>query len=207
MKKGIKILLIILSILIICGVSIFIINKEKIYEKKDIDKYKEYLSELKNNSDVHSKLFIFPDEINKDNVEEFQYLKKDGLFDGSYLFYIIVKYDEKEYNKEIDRLKKIKRIFNGFDKFILYTEELKYHTYITICDGMDTFEYALLDDNNKKIIYVFRQLFNSNNNLKDDYLLKYKVPNDKKDKNSIGFNMYYFYDEFGVGYMEGYENK
>ena len=200
-------LLIILAILLICVGIIFIIYKQEPYEKNDIENYEIYLKELIESEDAHSKLFIFPEKVKKDNVEDFQYLKKDGLFDGSYLFYVIIKYEEKEYNKEIERLKNIKRVFNGDSKNILFVDSIKYPTYITICDGLDTNEYAMLDKDNFKIIYVFNQLFNSNNNLKDEYILNYTVPRDKRDRNNIGFNIYYYYDEFGNGNMEGYENK
>ncbi len=72
---------------------------------------------------------------------------------------------------------------------------------------MDTYEYAMLDNDNKKIAYVFRQLFNANNKLDKDYVLNYIVPRENRDKYSPGYNMYYFYDDYGIGYMEGYEQK
>ncbi len=207
MKKSIKILLLIISILIVCILLVLFLYKKDVKSYNDLDKYEEYLDHLRNNSDARSRLFIFPDKINKDKVESFEYLTQEGLFDGSYLFYIVVNYDEKEYNKEEERIKNIKRIYNGKNKYILKAEDLKYETYITICDGMDTYEYAMLDNDNKKIAYVFRQLFNANNKLDKDYVLNYIVPRENRDKYSPGYNMYYFYDDYGIGYMEGYEQK
>ncbi len=204
MKKWLKVLLIILSVVIVCGLIIFFIARQDIKSYDDLDKYEEYLSDLRNNSDAHSKLLIFPDKINKDNVEEFEYLAIDGLFDGSYLFYFVVNYDDASLKKEVERLKNIKRTYNGKNKEVIIEEEnLKYPTYITICDGMDTFEYAMVDGN--KVVYVFKQLFTANNKLDKKYELEYIVPASKRDKYTPGYNMYYFYDEYGIGYMEGYE--
>lgn len=202
MKKGLKIILLILGILIIIGLLIFLLSKTKIIEKNDIENYEKYLSELQFNTDVHSKLFIFPSKVNKENVEAFQYLRQDSLFDGSYLFYVIVNYDETEYNSEIQRLKELNRLFKYGVKYPIYVESLKYPAYITISDGYDTYEYALVDSENKKIIYVFSQLYYYDSKLKADYLIEYKVPKDKRDTKRPGYNMYYYYDENGVGVMD-----
>ncbi len=203
MKKWLKIVISILVVLLVAGLLVFLISKKDVKSFNDLDKYEEYLSDLRDNSDAHSKLLIFPNKIDKDKVEKFEYLSVEGLFDGSYLFYIIVNYDDNNLKKEIERIKQIKRTYNGKDKFIISEENLKYPTYITICDGMDTYEYVMIDGN--KIIYVFRQIFTANNKLDKKYELEYIVPRDKRDKYTPGYNMYYFYDEYGIGYMEGYE--
>ena len=203
MKKWLKIVLSILIVLLVAGLLVFLISRKEVKSFNDLDKYDEYLSNLRDNSDAHSKLLIFPNKIEKEKVEEFEYLSVEGLFDGSYLFYIIVNYDDNSLKKEIERIKQIKRTYNGKDKFIISEENLKYPTYITICDGMDTYEYAMIDGN--KIVYVFRQIFTANNKLDKKYELEYIVPRDKRDKYTPGYNMYYFYDEYGIGYMEGYE--
>lgn len=203
MKKWLKIVLSILIVLLVAGLLVFLISRKEVKSFNDLDKYDEYLSNLRDNSDAHSKLLIFPNKIEKEKVEEFEYLSVEGLFDGSYLFYIIVNYDDNSLKKEIERIKQIKRTYNGKDKFIISEENLKYPTYITICDGMDTYEYAMIDGN--KIVYVFRQIFTANNKLDKKYELEYIVPRDKRDKYTPGYNMYYFYDKYGIGYMEGYE--
>ncbi len=199
--------MLIVAILIVCTLLILFLYKKEVHSYNDLDKYEEYLYKLRYESDAQSRLFIFPDKINKDKVESFEYLVKDSLLEDSYLFYIIINYDEKEFNKEIQRIKDIKRVYNGKNKYILKAENLKYETYITICDGMDIYEYVMIDNDNKKIIYVFKQLFNANNKLNKDYVLNYIVPRESRDKFSSGYNMYYFYDEYGIGYMEGYEDK
>ena len=203
MKKWLKIVLSILIVLLVAGLLVFLISRKEVKSFNDLDKYDEYLSNLRDNSDAHSKLLIFPNKIEKEKVEEFEYLSVEGLFDGSYLFYIIVNYDDNSLKKEIERIKQIKRTYNGKDKFIISEENLKYPTYVTICDGMDTYEYAMIDGN--KIVYVFRQIFTANNKLDKKYELEYIVPRDKRDKYTPGYNMYYFYDKYGIGYMEGYE--
>ncbi len=49
MKKWLKVLLIILSVVIVCGLIIFFIARQDIKSYDDLDKYEEYLSDLRNN--------------------------------------------------------------------------------------------------------------------------------------------------------------
>ena len=124
----------------------------------NIDNYNHYLNKLHNNSDVHSDLEIFPKQING-NVLDFKYYRQDGLFDGSYLFYLIVNYDEEQYISEENRIHNISINSNGKYKSPIYEpDKFKYPAYITIYDGFGTYEYALLDEKTHSIIYVFNQL-------------------------------------------------
>ena len=200
MKNNIKIIISILLGLVIIISLIFIIKEiEKVERHNDVNKYNEYLNGLIYSDDVHSNLSIFPKNINIEDVESFEYLTSGGLFDGSYLFYIIINYNGEEYLKEVNRIKNIKATFDNNYKYIL-EEDLKYKTYITICDGNGSYEYAMLDNN--KIVYVFRQIFYYDNNLDSKYVLDYIVPNKLRDISTDGYNMYYLYNKYGVGYME-----
>jgi hypothetical protein len=202
MNKIIKMLLIIIVCSLIVGLLIFFLSRTKIIKENNIDNYLEYLNDLQLNKDVHSKLYIFPSKINKEKTELFEYLRKESLFDGSYLFYIIINYDENEYNEEINRIKEVKKIFKYGEKYPIYVEGDKYPAYITISDGYDTYEYALLDEENNKIIYVFRQLYYYDSKLKNEYYFEYKVPKNQRDIKRPGYNMYYYYDSDGVGVID-----
>lgn len=196
MKKIFKIIIIVGCILLV-ALLVFLISRKKVIVKDDIENYNKYLEELQFDTDVHSKLFIFPEKINKDEVEGFEYLKVNSMFNSSYMFYLVVKYNEKEYFEEENRIKSVNRIFRGGIKYPIYVDKLEYPTYVTISDGHDTYEYVLLDKENNKIVYVFKQLYFYENKLDKEYLVEYQVPRNKRDNKKMGYNMYYYYDENG----------
>ncbi len=196
MKKIFKIIIIVGCILLV-ALLVFLISRKKVIVKDDIENYNKYLEELQFDTDVHSKLFIFPEKINKDEVEGFEYLKVNSMFNSSYMFYLVVKYNEKEYFEEENRIKSVNRIFRGGIKYPIYVDKLEYPTYVTISDGHDTYEYVLLDKENNKIVYVFKQLYFYENKLNKEYLVEYQVPRNKRDNKKMGYNMYYYYDENG----------
>ena len=196
MKKIFKIIIIVGCILLV-ALLVFLISRKKVIVKDDIENYNKYLEKLKFDTDVHSKLFIFPEKINKDEVEGFEYLKVNSMFNSSYMFYLVVKYNEKEYFEEENRIKSVNRIFRGGIKYPIYVDKLEYPTYVTISDGHDTYEYVLLDKANNKIVYVFKQLYFYENKLDKEYLVEYQVPRNKRDNKKMGYNMYYYYDENG----------
>lgn len=175
MKKMLISLLIVLIIMLVMIILPFYL-KDKIGEY-DISNYNVLLDKLKNKSDVHSKLLIFP-TIN-DNITDFKYEEQDGLFDGSYYLYIVATYNIEGYNKEIDRISNIS--FN--DRKIIKNNNM----YVSIYDRMGTYEYVILDENNNKIIYIFNQLFDfKETDIKEEYILNYIKGNLK-----YGYNMYY----------------
>lgn len=166
----------------------------------DKENYFLYLNELQKKDDVHSGLFIFPNNINQNDIVDFKYFFQDGIFDGSYLFYVVVKYDKYSLNNEEDRLRNIKVNFEKTEKKILYEEnDFDYPAYVSISDGFSTFEYALIDKKNNQIIYIFDQLFFFDElGINDEYSPNgYIVSIDKRDYKSLGYNMYYLYDKYG----------
>ena len=191
-----KIVFIVIVLLLITGCSI------NYKEYNDIDNYSNYLISLRDNTDAHSYLSIFPDEIVNNNVEEFRYLSEDGLFDGDYLFYLVVNYDKESFYNEKDRISNITINYKNLEKKILYSEEgFNYPVYISIFDNNGSFEYALADEENYKIIYIFNQFFmwdkiEINKNYEP---IDYKVP--IKDIKREGYNMYYFFNKNGDGIM------
>ena len=181
-------------------VASYMVLNFKIKDKTNIEEYAKVLSELRENSDAHSGLFIFPENINVDNIKEYKYLTRDGLFDGSYLFYLVTSYSESDYDVEVERLKNIKAEYPNAVKNPLYNKT-ENPAYVTIFDGNGSYEYALIDSKNKTIAYVFNQLFEWKDvEINEEYMLKnYSVNSNDKDINQNGYNMYYFYDKNGIG--------
>lgn len=170
-----------LNVTMVCLVLIvfclFHMNKKDEYN--EITNYSTYKRELVNNTDVHSKLVIFPDKIDEKNVIDFQYLKEDGLFDGAYLFYLAIDYDKDLFLKEANRIKELHTIYDD--------TVLSFPTYLTILDGYGTYEYVILDEEDDKIIYIFNQLLDwSKTKIEKDYILQEENINIKL----IGYNTY-----------------
>lgn len=184
-------------------VASFMVLNFKKEDHTNIDEYNSNLTKLIESKDVRSGLKIFPSEINKDKVEEFKYYSADDLFVGSYLYYLVVDYDKDEFNTEVERIKSVNQPFRDIVKNIFFAKTgFKYPAYITIWDGNGTYEYAIVDEENTKIAYVFNQLFDwKDTDVAEDYLPKdYSVPSTSKDTGKDGYSMYYVYDEFGTGY-------
>ena len=172
----------------------------------DINNYNELINKLRSEEDVNSGLYIFPD--NNDNITELKFESKDGLFDESYYFLVIAEYDDDDFEKEIKRINNISVEYEDNKKTLLFAQ-LKYDTYIAIYDGYGTYEYTLVDKNNKKMIYVFNQSFGWNVlDIKSDYKISnYSVPQDKRDPKNKGYNMYYNVSSDGTAIRYDKGNK
>ena len=57
------------------------------------EQYESLLKQVIDNSDFHSELYVFPTKINVSDVVAFSYKSREDLFTGSYLFYVVMKYD------------------------------------------------------------------------------------------------------------------
>ena len=69
MKKVFKIIVIVVIVLLV-GLLVFLISRKKVIVKDDIEKYNKYLEELQFDTDVNSKLYIFPEKVNKNNLKD-----------------------------------------------------------------------------------------------------------------------------------------
>lgn len=183
MINQLKIILIcvFINVTVICLILIAYVffHMDEIKRNMKISDYSTYYTKLINNSDVHSKLSIFPDKIRKKQVVDFQYLTNDKKNHSSYFFYLVMDYDEDSYLKEYKRINKISSI---------YEEKLSTSSiYITIYDSQGTYEYAILDEKEDKIIYVYNQLTDwSKTQIEKDYRIDLK----NMDNKLIGYNIY-----------------
>ncbi len=163
--------------------------------RKDISQYdKQYYIE-NYGGDLDSDLSVFPDEIRDDmNVKNFESSLKYGLFDTD--GYIVLEYtlDKVNFAKEIARLHSLEKDIENYDgevytNQVMYAEdEYAYPAYITIDGYSDTFEYALIDAENYRIICVYLAYMDTANFKYDEYL--------KLDKSC--YNDYDNLDEFSI---------
>lgn len=203
-----KILIIIISIIFLSLLGIFIFNNLK--SSNNVINYfdKEYYIK-KYGGDLDSNLSIFPNDINLLDAE-FSSKLKTGLFDTDGYILLTINYDKEKYDKEIERLSKLNIIIKetcysnskSITNYVKYDDKsYEYPAYITIDGFSNKYEYALLDRNNLKIIYIYLSYPNINDINYNMYL--------KKDKsyysNTNSLNLYSMYNhsfDNGKSYME-----
>ena len=213
-NKSLKIVILILGayiifkLLVIFGViSLNFISPKTII--KGIDNYDKnyYLKEYGN--DLDSTLEIFPD--NKDILSNANFisLMQTNLFDTDGYIILNANYSKDDFNKEIDRLSKIEITIkeNCYDKAATYTNKIMYNkelyekgAYITINGFGHTYEYALVDENNLNITYIYLAYPKLNNEEIKPYLMK-DLSNYKK-KNITGYSIYNHSFDKGKSYVE-----
>ncbi len=154
--------------------------------------------------DIRSGLFIFPESIEDLENVQYQYTCKEGLLDNSYLIYLKATYSDTAYREEKERLANIHCSVNlprkTVENSIEYSETLfKYPAYVAVYNTNMSFEYALSDDENRCIIYVFLKLYEGADFLPEAYL-----PLEFKGKSMLNYdttwqnqNMYYATDNNG----------
>lgn len=176
--------------------------------RTDISQYeKQYYIETYG-GDLDSNLSVFPDEIREDmNVKNFESYLKTGLFDTD--GYIVLEYtlDKSDFAKEIHRLGSLEMEIENFDgesytNQIMYLEdEYGYPAYVTIDGYADTFEYALIDEENCRIICVYLAYIDSEDFPYTEFLKEDKtcyVDSDNLDE----FSMYNHSFDGGESYIE-----
>ena len=170
------------------------------FSSTDVSKYEEFYSECRKNADFHSQLLIFPDTIVFGTPTNFLYKKADDLFNGSYLFYLVMQYNEDAYKDEIQRLSSIEVNYSRFNatKKIIYFEDQS--LYLTISRD-SRYEYALFNNETKEITYVSNQLYSwEKTGVSNKHIIEgVHIPTDFDDGNN-SYNIYYYYTE-----TEGWE--
>ena len=124
------------------------ITLNKVYEDNDINKYEEYISNLRNDSSVNSDLLIFPDKVDKNKVKEFKNYNKNFIVNSSYFILLKYEYNEEEFNIELNRLKYYSKEEINKDGSELYI----------VSNNEDSKEYIIIENN--IITYVYNQSFN-----------------------------------------------
>lgn len=149
---------------------------------------------------IESGLYIFPEQIDmaKDS-QYYYYCSNHNSSLSEYLIYAEVTYTKEDYLKEQERISNIKcevklspeegEITNN----VLYSEELfMYPAYIAIYASNLSYEYALLNEKEQKIIYIYSQLKDANNILPTEYLPLECQGMDMYEKNSWNNTNIYF---------------
>lgn len=161
----------------------------------NVNQYETLLKQSIDNSDFHSELYVFPSEINTENAIAFSYKTREDLFTGSYLLYLVMKYDQNQFNAELERLDTIKadiEIPNNVFKTKNIIKDTDTSQYVTITQN-SRYEYVKYNSETLEIAYVSNQLFTwRETGIKNEYLYKdIKIPTELDDGDN-SYNMYYY---------------
>ena len=143
-------------------------------ENYDKDYYiKEY------GGDLDSNLSIFPDDKEILQNSEFSSSFQTNLFDSDGFIILISKYDKEDFDAEINRIKNLNVTINEnckdnsktYTNYIRYEENIyNYPAYITIDGFAHTYEYALINEADLEIKYIYLSYPDINNSNYSNYL-------------------------------------
>ncbi|PRR83479.1 zf-HC2 domain-containing protein [Clostridium vincentii] len=154
----------------------------------------------------YSNLDVFPIVLpdSASDVDYYCYCR-DTLFDPKCQVYLTCTYDTQDYNNEVKRLSEIDESMGGKTQEILYDENcFSYPAYVAVNSSNYCYEYALLLEDEDKIVYVFTQnikkedVIFSKNYLAQDYM------KENSDKTNDKYNIYMFRDDKIDGWQSTY---
>ncbi len=192
MKKKIIIAVIaIIAIIVVAtigmGAYIFIPRTSK---TKDIQKYGRF--DKFQNYEMMSDLLIFPDVIEKDNIDDYYYFYREYLFGAKCQVYLKCTYNDAQFVEEKERLANINIETNWDAKNeSKYDDNSFIYPAYVLSNGLEnTYEYALLDESNHSIYYIFLHDISQNGVKFNDELLPndYQYASDTKEL----FNIHMF---------------
>ena len=155
--------LIITIISLICTISLYSCGPEPgssdAYHAEGAENYNKDVIIEKYAGDLDSDLSLFPDEIVTDKIEysaDFQ----PNLFDTDGSMILSCMYRDEQFSDEISRLRALSKTidFDGeqYTNTVMYDEDTySYPAYITIDGFGNTYEYALIDQFNNRIVYIY----------------------------------------------------
>ena len=160
--------------------------------------------------DLDSNLSIFPDDKDILKNAEFSSSLQTNLFDSDGFILLIANYDKDNFVNEIERLKSLSATIyescydnaKSFVNYVRYDENLyNFPSYITIDGFASTYEYALINEKDLQIIYVYLSYPKTSDSNYSNYLKIDKSSYD--DSNTLdNYSMYNHSFDNGSSYME-----
>lgn len=154
----------------------------------------------------YSNLYIFPEQMpDSAQIESYYYYYRDTIFDPTCQIYLEYSLSEADFDGEVLRLSKITEgyendSYKNIENSIVYdTENFIYPAYVTIYNNNHCYEYALVNEEECKIICIFTQFIDYSD---VEFDKKYLPADFKNKEGNESFNIYYSYSENGDGYFE-----
>ena len=129
------------------------------YHAEGAENYNKDAIIEKYSGDLDSDLSVFPDEIFADKIE-YTADFNPNLFDTDGKMILICTYGDEQFSDEIRRLQALSKTIEYNEEEhtnnVIYDEDsYSYPAYITIDGFGNTYEYALIDQSNSRIVYVY----------------------------------------------------
>ena len=129
------------------------------YHAEGAENYNKDAIIEKYSGDLDSDLSVFPDDIFADKIE-YTADFNPNLFDTDGKMILICTYGDEKFSDEISRLQALSKTIEYNEEEhtnnVIYDEDsYSYPAYITIDGFGNTYEYALIDQSNSRIVYVY----------------------------------------------------
>ena len=170
------------------------------HTKTNAEEYLDILQEARDNNDFHTELYIFPNSIEGLEIKAFYYAHMEDLFTGSFLFYIVLGYNETGFEIELKRISDVIAVYkDGVKGPIQYPNE---NMYLTIKQE-SRFEYVIYNSATYEIAYISNQLFLwKDTPVEQDFIIPdVTIPKGLEDGENM-YNMYYWYNGDVGTYIE-----
>lgn len=169
------------------------------FRTKDLSQYGKYYGHIeKEREQLNSYLMIFPKVLpNSARVQNYYYFCSNKGFDNSYEIYLNCTLNESDYVNEIKRMFQIRMKYKGEIHNVIHdTVGFNYPAYITVFNSYGTFEYALVNEAERQIVYIYSQVKGKGLDKKvidTRYMAKdFVIPVKLRGSESEGYNMYYY---------------
>jgi len=132
-------------------------------EKEYTDNISDYKSRNeivdKAQENIHSLLLTFPEEQpGSMHIEKYMYRESTGIFASTYEILLAYTLNDTDFEKEKERIQEIELETGDTKQSVVYTEDgFNYPAYVTAFESEMVYEYALIDEENNRIICVFCQ--------------------------------------------------
>ena len=163
LPKGLKITLAIIVVLalvfIIKGVielvTEYFIDKAPYENVSGVENYDKADIVKVYGSDLDSEFLIFPDDTDSMINPTFEGKLKKGFFDTKGYIILQARYDENDYQKEVDRLSKVQYEVSDIILGVRYDEKsYGLPAYVAMDGHSSVYEYALVDEEKCEIVYI-----------------------------------------------------
>lgn len=128
---------------------------------------------------VYSPLIVFPSSDVDTLSQKYYYQIKDELFAATCQIYLRNQYTEEQYASEIERLENLELSYLDQTN-VVYIDQDNFCnvTYVAMANWIDRFEYAIVLEEQKTIIYVYLQNMDEKNIYMDSKYLPQYFHND-----------------------------
>jgi len=202
----VSIVVLVLAVLALFGLSTTMLFWN-VYESSTATDYSKTDIISNYGEDLDSNLSVFPDDkFLADEDRSFYSKLYTGLLDTDAVIILECKYSDEEFDREISRLRNLNMTIRSdgeeFTNKVLYdASSYNYPAYITLDGFGHTYEYALTDINNRKIVYVYLAYPEIESFEWKDYLKKDLSSYSTEDTTSL-FSMYNHSFDGGRSYVE-----